>query len=98
MTNPMIEIAQESPEAAGLIHQILTASSQSIQKTMDSLYEQEREHRQALEVLIDMVLESLEAAHMGSAREYEKAVAPLRRGVHGRISFLASHHREADPT
>jgi len=94
MAGEIGEIAKESPEAAGLAYDLITASMNATHRTMDTLLEREREHRQALEVLIDDVLDRLDHAHMGSAREYEQAVKPLRVGIYGRMSELAARHRE----
>lgn len=94
MSHPVTEIAERSPEAAGLVFQIVTASMDANHRTMDALYEQERELRQAYEVLFDDVLGRLDDAHMGSAREYERAIQPLRMGVYGRVSELADRHRQ----
>lgn len=77
-----------------LITQIMGASAASNFRTMDTLFEREREARQALEMLIDEVLDRLDRAHMGSAREYETAVMPLREGVWGRMAELAAKHPE----
>lgn len=89
-------IAEESPEAAGLVYQIITASMDANNHIIDQLYEAERRRRQALEVLIDDVLANLENAHMGSAREYERAVAPLWRGVipGPEEDAMAARHRD----
>lgn len=82
--------------AFSLMGEILTASAAANFRTMDRLYEGERERRQALEVLIEDVLERLDDAHMGSAREYEQAVRPLRFGVAGREEALAARHHEQE--
>lgn len=95
MAGEVGQIAKQSPEAAGLVFDLITASMDASNRTMDTLYEREREHRQALEVLIDDVLDRLYDAHMGSAREYETAVKPLRDGIYGRMSELAARHRES---
>ena len=78
-------------EAGGLVLDIVTASMNSNFETMDRLYEGERRRRQALEVLVDDVLGRLETAWGGTAREYEKAVRPLRFGA---SDALADRHAE----
>lgn len=93
----MKQIGEESPDALALVGSLLQASAQQNLATMDRLYESEKRRRMILEALIDETIDRLEDAHMGSAREYERAVRDLRFGGHGREGELLARHRENYP-
>lgn len=95
---PVAEIARESPEAADLVHQLVTASMNANFETMDRLYEMERERRQALEVHIDNVLAAFGRVSGGSAREYEEVVNHLTHLPAGerQQTLAAQHHENAE--
>lgn len=85
-------------EAGPMVLDILTASMSANAKTMDTLYESERERRQALEVHIDHALAMFEAACGGTVREYEACVKFLRRIPSGstEVTMAAAEHWEND--
>jgi hypothetical protein len=102
--------SQEQPDASArdtdqpigssgdLALRLLSASMGANFDTMDRLYESERNRRRALEVHLDNALAAFERAHLGSVREYEAAVALLRRiPVAGReMDDMAARHPEND--
>ena len=93
----MSETPKGEDRAMELVTTLVTASMDANFKTMDRLYEDERERRQAWEVLVADTLGLLDRAWGGSAREYEQALIPLRNGIYGRSAELAALHPEHDP-
>lgn len=85
-------------QAGELALRLMSASMHANFATMDRLYESERNRRQALEVHLDDALAAFERAHLGSARDYEEAVALLRRiPIAGReMDEMAARHPEND--
>jgi hypothetical protein len=80
-----------------LIYDIVTTSMNANINTMDRLYEQEKERRQALEVLIEDVLDHADAIWGGTTRDYENMLNRLRRGVpFDKQDEFAARHREND--
>lgn len=86
----------DDAKALALMGTLVTASMDANFKTMDRLYEDERERRQAWEVLVSDTLIRLDTAWGGTVREYEQALRPLRNGIYGRSEELAARHPEHD--
>lgn len=93
----IVDLAESGMDArgVGLVGDILFASSQSIQRTQDRLWEAERKRRMVLEMQIEAFLDAAERAHMGSTREYEAAIDVLRYPKPD--SVLLSRHPDFTP-
>lgn len=85
----------EEGQGLTLAMQLVTASMDSNFRTMDALYEDERQRRMALEVLLDVFLDHADAAYMGTVRQYEEAIDILRfkgrSGPHINLDFNGSN-------
>lgn len=68
-------------EAGGLALQLLSASTTQNFNLVNSMYEQEKTRRQALEVLIDDVLRHGAKNFGGTTRDYEEVLDHLRFGL-----------------
>lgn len=85
------EVAKESPEAAGLIYGLITASMDANNRTMDTLYDRERERRMALEVRIEEFVDRAARSWGGSTREYETLIDTLRYPALDDHEYAARH-------
>ena len=65
-------------ESVGLVGDLLTASARSLSATQNTLWQNERLRRMALEVRIYEFLDKAESAYLGTVREYERAIDTLR--------------------